>query len=372
MGGDKYIAGGIYNLVDDGFVKVNFSFVVPVYNVGEYLEVCIDSLLDQSEVEFEIILIDDGSTDDSGAICDRYAEKHACIKVFHQNNSGAAVARNVGVKHASGEYILFVDGDDFIAKDALRDIEEEIIRDNYPDIVFLECKKVFFDNENQIIKDIPMQDGVTGTVRDLGRKDLLTYIAQLPKYPASPCTKAVKRDLLLQHGLMFQDGLLYEDLEWALRLFLAADSAGYCATSYYFYRQNRENSCSSVRSEKKTRDLLFIVKKWIDSMQEYQQPEEKQLIRSLMEYVFRFLILDLTSVRRERGREYKKRVRRCEGVLGVRHDLVSKLIRITYKVCGISVTNRMLRCYLNLRESKPSIRDLHSYWNLYKTPTKKN
>ena len=95
---------------------MTFSVVIPVYNVKDYLEKCIDSVLAQTSDDTEIILVDDGSTDgESGQICDRYAEKHPDqIRVIHQNNRGVSSARNSGIRAATGEFIVFIDGDDYI------------------------------------------------------------------------------------------------------------------------------------------------------------------------------------------------------------------------------------------------------------------
>lgn len=98
------------------------SIVVPVYNVGEYLTRCLDSLLDQTILDYEIILIDDGSTDESGRICDEYAGKHGIISAFHKENGGLSSARNFGVDKAKGEWVTFVDPDDFVAKTYLEDL----------------------------------------------------------------------------------------------------------------------------------------------------------------------------------------------------------------------------------------------------------
>ena len=90
------------------------SFIIPVYNTEKYLEECINSILDQINDKCEIILIDDGSTDNSGLICDSYAAINHEIKVVHQENRGLAAARNIGLDHANGEYIAFVDSDDYL------------------------------------------------------------------------------------------------------------------------------------------------------------------------------------------------------------------------------------------------------------------
>ena len=98
-------------------MSIKVSIIVPVYNVENYLEQCLDSILNQSLKEIEVILVNDGSTDRSGAICDDYSKKDKRIKVFHTKNRGLSAARNKGLELASGEYIGFVDSDDYIRKD---------------------------------------------------------------------------------------------------------------------------------------------------------------------------------------------------------------------------------------------------------------
>ena len=95
------------------------SVIVPVYNVGKYVGDCIESLITQSYKNIEIILVDDGSTDDSGRICDAYADKDCRIKVIHKENGGLSDARNVGIDSATGVYYSFVDGDDFLKEDTI-------------------------------------------------------------------------------------------------------------------------------------------------------------------------------------------------------------------------------------------------------------
>ena len=103
---------------------IKVSVIIPVYNVGSYLEQCIDSILCQSFVNFELILVDDGSTDRSGAICDKYVGKDARIKVIHQPNAGLPTARKVGLENAKGEYVLYVDADDWVDPNHLESLVE--------------------------------------------------------------------------------------------------------------------------------------------------------------------------------------------------------------------------------------------------------
>lgn len=110
-----------------------FSVIVPVYNVSQYLKRCIDSILSQSYGDFELLLVDDGSTDDSGKICDEYARKDNRINVFHKKNGGVSSARNKGIDEARGNYVVFVDSDDYILQDRLLQIMK--LSDNNPDMI---------------------------------------------------------------------------------------------------------------------------------------------------------------------------------------------------------------------------------------------
>lgn len=120
--------------------KPFFSVVVPVYNVEKYLHRCVDSILAQSYGDFELLLIDDGSKDQSGAICDEYALKDNRIRVFHQENAGVSAARNKGIDEARGEYVIFVDSDDYLLVDRLQHVWDNS-KDN-PDIISVDKKAV--------------------------------------------------------------------------------------------------------------------------------------------------------------------------------------------------------------------------------------
>lgn len=98
---------------------MTFSIIIPVYNVEKYLNECVDSVLNQKNVDYEIILVDDGSTDNSGQICDEYLKKHSNVSVIHKVNGGLSDARNAGLESAEGDYILFVDSDDKIEENSL-------------------------------------------------------------------------------------------------------------------------------------------------------------------------------------------------------------------------------------------------------------
>lgn len=135
-----------------GYLMCKISIVVPVYNVEKYISECIESLLSQSYKDFEIILVDDGSTDASGDICDKFANENSCITVIHKNNQGLGLARNTGIEVANGEYITFIDSDDYVDNDLLKELYESIISTN-ADTCLGGFKRVD-DNKNILFKSI--------------------------------------------------------------------------------------------------------------------------------------------------------------------------------------------------------------------------
>ena len=130
--------------------KVKVSVIVPVFNVGEYLSTSLDSILNQTLEDIEIICINDGSTDDSLNILEYYAKKDKRIKIISKENEGQGTARNVGLDNAQGEFISFVDADDFIKKDMLEKLYNKSVNGNL-DLVM--CKVSSFDNETHVIDD---------------------------------------------------------------------------------------------------------------------------------------------------------------------------------------------------------------------------
>lgn len=130
---------------------VKFSIIVPVYNVEKYLNNCIESLLNQKFDNFEIILVNDGSTDKSGLMCDNYASTNKNISVIHKDNGGLSDARNIGIANAKGEYIIFVDSDDFIEPESLKKFNELIEKKGKPDVIITRIKKFYEDSEPRYI-----------------------------------------------------------------------------------------------------------------------------------------------------------------------------------------------------------------------------
>ena len=232
-----------------------FSIVIPVYNVAPYLRECVDSVLAQNSTDYEIILVDDGSTDNSPAICDEYAEKYSQIKVIHKANGGLSDARNFGTKEAQGDYLMFLDSDDFWnGKNILFEIYN-IIKENNPDLIIHELSS-FYDLE----KIIPRKFKNEGIQKfSLDFKNDLKELVNNDIYYATACNKIIKTSIIKENNIEFSKGKLHEDVAWCADIIPYVSSYSLYKKPFYYYRKEREGSLTVQIKPKNIIDLIDII-----------------------------------------------------------------------------------------------------------------
>ena len=217
------------------------SIIVPVYDVEPYIHQCIDSIINQTYKDLEILLIDDGSPDNCGAICDEYAKQDSRIRVFHTENKGLSAARNLGLKEAKGEYIGFVDSDDWIEPDMyevlLRELEE-----NEANVCICGHYAEYADK----ISALHPSKAVYTTEEAF--RALLEW-----KYKSSVWNKLYQRECF--RNITFPEGRYYEDIQTTLLVLMQSPKIVLISESEYHYRQYREGSISSNCSAKNLIDL---------------------------------------------------------------------------------------------------------------------
>lgn len=320
------------------------SFVVPVYNTEKYLEACMNSIIDQEYQDYEVILVDDGSKDGSGAICDAFSEKYANIKTVHQQNGGPSQARNTGIENAAGDYVLFVDSDDFIEKGSLGRIAETV--NTHPegvDVVFLEACKYFPDQSVESLGDGYVGECIEGKTK----RQVLEHIAQLPKFPGSPCTKLIRRQCIVDNAIYFPKGMLTEDIDWVTSLLIHAEHFAYYDGPYYYYRQSRTGSITNSVNIKHFRSLLCIIEKW--SSREESGQEYQDVINSFMAYEYLMLLLTFASISREDRKRYAGRVRSLKWLLGWKKGMKYRAASLLVNIFGVSFVSKLLKLYIRLR-----------------------
>ncbi|WP_022765622.1 glycosyltransferase family 2 protein [Butyrivibrio sp. XPD2006] len=237
---------------------MKYSLIIPVYNVQDLLKRCLDSVVRQNYSDLEVILVDDGSTDGSGTICDEYAEKYDYIKVIHQSNQGLSGARNTGLKASTGEWILFLDSDDYWADDFFTAIDKAM--EKYPsDYYKFNYQKVYDDKEPErsplIVEnealDISSEDAKLSFLTDR----MLVYSVGWEAH-----TGVYKKSIIDRSGLEFTDTkeVFAEDLLFTMRYILRCNSVYLICNLLYMY-YTREGSLSKSVDEKTMISRLFCL-----------------------------------------------------------------------------------------------------------------
>lgn len=205
------------------------SIIIPVYNVEKYLDQCLQSIItNRVEIDYEIILIDDGSTDRSGIICDKYQKRYEQIKVFHNRNMGLSSARNYGLRKATGEWISFIDSDDIVSPYYLSCISKLLLHDKFIDVFLFRFKEFYHQ------KDIVMTEfkGVPPALID---KNEAMYLLTTEDWGNYAWNKFYKKSLF--NNIQFPISKNYEDIATTYKVFEQANSFAIIDMPLYYYRQ---------------------------------------------------------------------------------------------------------------------------------------
>ena len=226
-------------------MKKLISIIVPVYNVEEYVGMCIESVCNQTYRNLEIILVDDGSTDRSGDICDAYARRDERIRVIHKENGGLSDARNAGMEVASGEYISFIDSDDWIDSnmyEVLEDYAEQEMLDVMSCQLCAEIENKKPDNNIAAPRNF----------RVMSSDELLQHTVMA--YENSVCNRLFRKKLI--ENLRFPVGRCYEDMLFTLRALLRTRRGGYVDNAFYHYRTRSTSIIGNRLSEDLAQNVL--------------------------------------------------------------------------------------------------------------------
>lgn len=227
------------------------SVIIPIYNVQDFLAQCVDSVLNQSYKNIEVILVDDGSPDNCGKICDEYKNKDVRVKVIHKKNGGLSDARNAGIENSSGEYLCFIDSDDIIHKDFIKCQYENIISTNSDISVCLFSR--FFEEQSI---DHVQTDNVD--VQELDNNQLILKIFEKNNiHYISACTKLYKKSLF--DNLRFEVGRLHEDEFIVFHIFSHCQKAIFVNAPLYFYRERPGSITMTKTYKEKNLDGFYSI-----------------------------------------------------------------------------------------------------------------
>ncbi len=221
-----------------------FSIVVPIYKIEKYLERCVESILNQTFDDFEIILVDDGSPDKCPEICDRYASIDSRVKVIHKKNGGLVSARNAGIMASQGRYLCYVDGDDWVSHELLKTVYDHAIKHD-PDMIIYNAVRVFDDRQ------VPLPKGLDEGI--YGKEELVEKVYPYMLYDNRQpfChefifpvawNKIYKRELLLNHYCKDERIAMGEDSAFVFECIYNSDKVYFCDAVLYYYNQMNQGS----------------------------------------------------------------------------------------------------------------------------------
>ena len=236
-------------------IIIRFSIIIPVYQAQKYLHQCLDSIIKQNFTDYELILIDDGSKDNSGKICDDYTKKFINAKVIHQPNSGPSAARNKGIEQARGDYIIFIDADDYIATESLEQINQELKKSHFPDLLITPFQSFTKSGENHYY-DLFLQKY---DIYSMNKEEVIELLFNHSEGICYAWRYIVKKKLIENYQIRFPVGMIYEDNEWTPRIFLFADSFSGLKYYWYYYRKDNKASITNNIRFQNTMDQIKIL-----------------------------------------------------------------------------------------------------------------
>lgn len=322
-----------------------FSVIVPIYKVEKYLKICVDSIIRQSFCDFELILVDDGSPDNCGEICDKYSASDTRVKVVHKENGGLSSARNAGLDIATGKYIIFIDSDDFWDDtNALEHIHTNLIETDADVLVF--PAKRYYEREDKYTYIITADVDRTMII-DKDVNASICYMIENNIYRAAAWNKVVKKSIIDSHSLRFKNGYLSEDMDWCGDLLLYAHRFDFYDNPFYAYRQQRNGSITEGKAGKLISDKLYMCEKGYRQALKWEAKEKAELLASYYAYEYSVL-LGVSSV--VKNKELLSKVKNLQSLLNYDTSRKVKKVRKLKKIIGYSLTRRALCFFVKIKK----------------------
>lgn len=268
------------------------SIIVPVYNVENYLEQCVESLKAKELDKYEIILVNDGSTDKSLELCLSLEKKYSNIKIVDKKNGGLSSARNAGMKVALGKYLLFIDSDDYLIEDSIDKIIEEI--KNRDIDVFMSGYYEVCDGEKNNLVEFTIDEN-----KDI--EDIKKQIFQSNQCIWTAWKFIVKKSFLDENEIIFKEGYLHEDIDYTTRIIINMKSFTYMSSNWYCYRISRAGSIMNTRKIKSsihTAEIIIDLEKYMDKPK-YNWELHNIVLEKLSEAFFTTIVYSVNSNKKD-------------------------------------------------------------------------
>ncbi len=261
------------------------SVIIPVFNVESYLADCLDSVLMQDYAIFEVLAVNDGSTDSSLEILEKYAIKDPRVKILTQENKGLSAARNTGILHAIGDYVLFIDSDDIVDKELIKTCLDTFLTHKTDMIIFNHAE---FNDGNidfiSKIKDLPS-----------GKFEAINFIKEVKKISTTSwcpvCFYAYKKSFIEDHNLNFFEGILHEDVLFTPIALVSADTIAVCPAVLYYYRKRQGSITADPKNARQSlMSYLFVAEQLYQFSLSIGNKQKQEIFKHIVAQRFRFIL----------------------------------------------------------------------------------
>lgn len=314
-----------------------FSVIIPIYNLENYIYDCVNSIFAQTFNDYEILLIDDGSKDNSLKICDNISKNDNRVKVIHKENGGASAARNVGIRESKGKYVIFVDGDDFFSDySAFEKLHRKIINNDYDVVSY---NRNCFDESTMKICDC--SDYRNEIDNELSFNDFVRTMIKNDYFYGAVWVLCVNRELIINNELFFIEGTATEDLDWIIKLLNLQPTIYNLEDVLYTYRSGRVGSVTRSVNYKRQKEYGIMIRNLANYS--YYSDEFRELIFNYLAYNF---VLFCSWNQQIDNKDQKKDLISMEKDLRflLKYDLMTqtKIANIMSKIFGYRITDKLL------------------------------
>lgn len=326
---------------------MRISFVIPVYKGESYLKKCVSSILNQYYRDIELILVDDGSPDSCPSLCDEFANDDSRVLVIHKKNEGASAARNDGLAIATGDYICFVDSDDYIeGRESLSKMVSVLTNNPAIDLLFFNV--FYFDNLSGEKTYWPAFQKVAPEV--CTSTEAIKFLVDSGTVPMAAWGKLIRKSVLTDNFVSFQCGIVGEDNPWFVALMEYSKVIVFVNDYIYAYRQNVSTSVTKNNRPKHINDMMYIIESECNHLEKCDAEKKWiEYIYSFIAYNYCILLSQYVFVPKEIRWDYWKFMHRYKYLLEFTiHPKVKKVNKV-YKMVGLKPTAWILRYYLNHR-----------------------
>jgi glycosyltransferase involved in cell wall biosynthesis len=324
------------------------SVLILTYNIEKYISRCLNSVLNQSVSDFEIIIINDGSTDDSIKICKTFANKDARIKIYNFPNQGLVQARNEALKVATGTYLMFLDGDDYWeGENCLLGIVD-LIKKRQPDIILFGAKDVKIEDHSTTVSkgNYPIEQLRTS------RESAIVSLVDTNHFPAAVWIFLIKREVVEKNNLYFRKG---EDIDFTINAFLKSKTFDAVNETFYMYIKNRPGSVTTTAGLKRASELLHCISHWKQELEKTKTPINNSLLSFLnFHYITSFIIY--SRIRKQEKKVLYPLLINNIGMLNYAKGRRGVIGKWAIKILGIHVASHVFYSTLVILSKWPHLR----------------